>query len=445
MTIQRLKDLQKECSPDIIFLSKTKNQDDFVTKELKDLNLEKQFLVSPITPGSGGLALPWKKVVDVSINSSNPNFIDSLISFKGKSFNGTFVYGAPNISKHLDVWTQLCDLSASRDFPWFLTGDFNEITDNSEKSGGLERPESSLSNFRSFLSLCDLFDLKHTGNFLSWRGQRHSHLVHCRLDRAMANSSWSDMFPNGRSHYLKFEASDHRPLVSTFDSKRKKKARIFRYDRRLRDNDEISALISKVWNDNPELTVSSRISKCRHAVSAWSKEFHSNRKKLILELKNSLDVALASHIVDDALISLLNMNLLKAYKAEEDFWRQRSRLLWLTLGDKNTSIFHAVTKRRRARNKISVIEGEDGSLVYEDNQIAIAIGSYFQEIFKSSGNSALEVVNKAIKSFISAATNERLTQIPSPQEIRDAMFAIHSDTAPGPMVSLLVFFNPTGK
>lgn len=140
----------------------------------------------------------------------------------------------------------------------------------------------------------------------------------------------------------------------------------------------------------------------------WSKEFHSNSKKLILELKNSLDVALASHITDDALISLLNMNLLKAYKAEEDFWRQRSRLLWLTLGDKNTSFFHAVTKRRRARNRISVIEGEDGSPVYEDNQIAIAIGSYFQEIFKSSDNLALEV------------------------EIRDALFAIHPDKAPGP-------------
>ena len=47
--------------------------------------------------------------------------------------------------------------------------------------------------------MCDLFDLKHTGNFLSWRGKRHTHLVNCRLDRAMANSSWSDLFPNGRA------------------------------------------------------------------------------------------------------------------------------------------------------------------------------------------------------------------------------------------------------
>lgn len=255
MTVQRLKDLQKQFSPDIIFLSETKNHDDFVTTELKELNFEMQYLVSPVTPGSGGLALLWKKDADVTINSANPNFIDTSIAFKGKSFNGTFVYGAPDVANRLDVWSQLCNLSMACDAPWFLTGDFIEITDNSEKSGGLERPESSFSNFRSFLSSCDLFDLKHSGNFLSWRDQRHSHLVHCRLDRAMANSSWSDLFPNGRAHYLKFEASDHRPLVSTFDSKKKKSSRIFRYDRRLRDNEEISTLISKIWSENPNLSI----------------------------------------------------------------------------------------------------------------------------------------------------------------------------------------------
>lgn len=259
-TIQRLKDLNKQCSPDVIFLSETKNPDDFVAKELKDLNLDEQFLFSPLTPASGGLALLWKKDVAVDILIDNQNYIDTYISFKGKSFHSTFVYGEPDISKRLPVWNSLSNIAAIRDSPWFLTGDFNEITSNAEKSGGVERPESSFSNFRSFLSASDLFDLKHTGNFLSWRGQRGTHLVHCRLDRAMANSSWSDVFPNARSHYLQLEASDHRPLLSTFDSKKKRSSKIFRYDRRLRDNEEISRLISRVWNESQNVPVATRIS-----------------------------------------------------------------------------------------------------------------------------------------------------------------------------------------
>lgn len=34
-----------------------------------------------------------------------------------------------------DVWDQLETLALTRDFPWFLTRDFNEIVDNSKKSG----------------------------------------------------------------------------------------------------------------------------------------------------------------------------------------------------------------------------------------------------------------------------------------------------------------------
>ena len=132
------------------------------------------------------------------------------------------------------------------------------------------RLESSFTAFRSFLASCDLFDLKHSGNFLSWRGKRHSHLVHCRLDRAMANSTWMDLFPNGRSQYLHFEGSDHIPILSTFDNKRKKPQRLFRYDRRLRDNEEVMELVDRTWNENSTLLLAQRISNCRGAIAAWS-------------------------------------------------------------------------------------------------------------------------------------------------------------------------------
>jgi len=56
---------------------------------------------------------------------------------------------------------------------------------------------------------CDLYDLKLFGNFLSWRGQRYTHLVWCRLDRAMENRAWVEAYPSGRSEYFCFEGSDH--------------------------------------------------------------------------------------------------------------------------------------------------------------------------------------------------------------------------------------------
>lgn len=60
------------------------------------------------------------------------------------------------------------------------------------------------------------------------------------------------------------------------------------------------------------------------------------------------------------------------------------------------------------------------------------ISHYFTEIFTSTNPPASEVVNKAITPCISEATNEALIALPLAHEIKEAMFAIHPDKAPGP-------------
>lgn len=253
--------------------------------------------------------------------------------------------------------------------------------DNSEKSGGPERAEGTFGAFRNMLARCDLFDLKHSGNSLSWRGRRHKHLVYCRLDRTVVNPAWSDKFPTGRCQYLGFETSDHRPLITVFDSAKRRKGRLFRYDRRLRDNSAVRDIISEVWDSNQEAPVQARLAMCRRAISSWTREQHFNSKETITKIKLRLDREMSNPQGDDQLIPTLNMELRVAYKAEEDFWRQRSRIMWLSLGDKNSGYFHVVAKGRRARNRMTVIEGSDGTAYFEEDQIAKQIITYFSEMF----------------------------------------------------------------
>lgn len=84
------------------------------------------------------------------------------------------MYGDPNIPKRKRVWDQLSDIAQSRSDLWFLTRDFNEIVDNSEKIGGPLKAEGSFVDFRSFLSASDMYALQHSCNSLSWRGMRFS-------------------------------------------------------------------------------------------------------------------------------------------------------------------------------------------------------------------------------------------------------------------------------
>ena len=183
---------------------------------------------------------------------------------------------------------------------------------------------------------------------------------------------------------MEFNGSDHRPLVSIFDSAKRKSNRIFRYDRRLKDNQEVKDLITTTWLAAENLHSEVRLAKVRQALVQWSKEKHLNSRETIERIKKELDEALSSRVGDEDLIYRLNNELIAAYKAEEDFWRQRSRIIWLASGDKNTQFFHAVATGKKARNRISVIEDAEGKIFHEEEHIAAQIAEYYDKLFKSS-------------------------------------------------------------
>lgn len=201
----------------------TKRQDEDVFKMYRGTEFTNHFTVPPVGL-SGGLALSWKDCVTLEIMFASANVIDTRVTFNNKSFFVSYIYGAPQRENRAAFWQTLSDIGAQRgEEAWLLTGDFNDLLDNSEKVGGPLRWEGSFLSFRNFVSQHGLWDLQLSGNSLSWRGTRYTHFIQSRLDRAMANVAWMEMFPAGRCEYLRFEGSDHRPILTHFDSNLKKK------------------------------------------------------------------------------------------------------------------------------------------------------------------------------------------------------------------------------
>lgn len=52
--------------------------------------------------------------------------------------------------------------------------------------------------------------------------------------------------------------------------------------------------------------------------------------------------------------------MIRAYKDEESFWQQKSKNEWALHGDKNTKIFHASVKARRASNGLDQLQYSEG-------------------------------------------------------------------------------------
>lgn len=151
-----------------------------------------------------------------------------------------------------------------------------------------------------------------------------------RLDRALSNSSWAELYPSGRYEYLRFKSSDHRPLVTFFEPLRKKKKGIFRYDRRLNKNLEVAKIVEDVWVQNTHLKLKQKIDSCRTTIISWSKHQREINKAHLDQLKAQIEEENVSLQPTEGLLEKLKKELLEAYKADENYWKQHSRQLCFT-------------------------------------------------------------------------------------------------------------------
>ncbi|CAA7017743.1 unnamed protein product [Microthlaspi erraticum] len=97
---------------------------------------------------SGGLSMLWKNSLVVEVLSLDKRIIDMRVEMGPLVFFLSCVYGDPVKAKRREVWDRLTNIGLSRDDPWVLVGDFNELMGNSEKFGGAVRNDSSFWDFR---------------------------------------------------------------------------------------------------------------------------------------------------------------------------------------------------------------------------------------------------------------------------------------------------------
>lgn len=165
---------------------------------------------------------------------------------------------------------------------------------------------------------------------------------------------------------------------------------------------------------------------------AGKKRNPTNNQKLIEKLKQEIDKAQNDDSISTEEELELKWKLCEAYREEELFWKQKSRTMWLREGDRNTKFFHAKTKQRRARNRITKLLDSMGNWVESEEGIEALASEYFANLFTASVPQDREEAFRFTTAKVSQEMNEMLIREPTDVEIRKAMFAIHPEKAPGP-------------
>ncbi|XP_059301959.1 uncharacterized protein LOC132053883 [Lycium ferocissimum] len=234
--------------------------------------------------------------IDVAVQMEILMNTDQQLSLKlhhqdlGTDFIATFVYAK-------------CDAG----------GDFNVTLSEEENLGGLSVSLNECEDFAFCINSSELFDIGFKGSpFTWWNGISAGDCIFKRLDRAVVNQQFQNLFSNIEVEHLSRTGSDHTPLLLTCGDGNVTFSRPFSV------GGVLSQWIRDTFGDTfQQLAIREEVVKIKEALF---EEEPSDVNRIVLQ-KAQAEIKQYLHI-------------------EEQYWKQRTGFSWYTEGDRNTAFFH---------------------------------------------------------------------------------------------------------
>ncbi|KAM3681849.1 hypothetical protein ACJW31_12G029400 [Castanea mollissima] len=300
----------------------------------------------------------------------------------------TGFYGQPEGHQKHESWRLLRHLHAQASLLWVCLGDYNEILNSREKQGGIPEALAPMLAFKETLLHCGLEDLGYHRYPFTWRNGRPGEaFIKLRLDRACASIEWKDQFPLAKVSHMQVTYSDHDPILLNTQgyaqqghSRRKN---IHRFEERWVAHQRCEDVIRAAWtyhspNKSPMFRLFEKIKRCHMSLVAWSRRVFDNTRTRLEEKQATLmDLSNTEYGSNLAQIKTIREEINELLHQEEVFWRQRSRVIWLPAGDKNTKFFHKQASQRWRKNQIDGLMDEDGIWRTDEQGVGVIAEEYF--------------------------------------------------------------------
>ncbi|KAH7851180.1 hypothetical protein Vadar_008241 [Vaccinium darrowii] len=288
-----------------------------------------------------------------------------------------------------------------------------------------------------FVDDCGLVDLGFSGYPFTWRNNRcGDDYVQERLDRVLASPSWCLLYDQASVSHLDTVGSDHSAILLNLRSVPAKRRVPFRFDARWVENEEVHEVIRQAWanpvHGSQSFMVVKKIQACRASLSNWKRRKRADSRQIIDDLKARICTLRNANVgPQPGVILNLKKQLKEEWDKEELFWKQKSRVVWLQHGDKNTRFFHTSVMKRRSFNHISGIEDANGVWINDPCGVQSEFKFYFSGIFTANPHLIIQETVNAIPEKISSTMNRMLTRPVTGLEIKSALDEMEPSKAPG--------------
>ena len=227
-----------------------------------------------------------------------------------------------------------------------------------------------MGKFRKVVDDLLLNDVALNGRAYTWSNDR----LNCtlsRIDRVLGSVEWHSLFPNCFLQGVSSGISDHCPLLLS-TALQTHKCKRFRFESFWVHKDGFQEVVAEAWNKTEEdfkgnaiAVFNCKLQRTARALQSWSaKNFGEIKEQIvwantIIGCLDQEEERRTLSFQERWLRRELKKKLQGLCVVERTMARQRSRQLWLTEGDANTSFFHLHASHRRRKNYIGSIQDED--------------------------------------------------------------------------------------
>jgi ribonuclease HI/exonuclease III len=447
-----LRDLIIAESPDILLLQETKCTSEDMDRMIPYCWKRGGVVSLDATGTAGGLAILWNtNTVLLSNFCATKWSITAEYRLIGSNRPGqiTCVYGpATPGDKHafLHSLTQTPNIN-QRD-RWIIGGDFNIIRTLKEKKGGTRRLERDTNGFNNLIEELSLVDLDYNNGMYTWSNRRTGvQQVSCKLDRFLTSEAFLMEGVAMTSTILDLSGSDHWPIQLWVDIQATPGKKPFRFEQFWLDHPDFQQNIQKWWeqaaipNGSKMYKFQQKLKNLKQKLKSWNKHTFGNIFDSQKELKQQME-EIQRKIRDQGLTEALKEQEMKVSqhletrkKQEEILWKQKSRIVWLKEGERNTSFFHRTAIQRRHSNKITQLTSEDGAIIQSHEDLEKTLIAHFQhrltEPIQNRGE-AIQKITRHVPAIITEEQNAALLRPISIEEVDQALEDTPKCKAPGP-------------
>ncbi|XP_015167778.1 uncharacterized protein [Solanum tuberosum] len=292
------------------------------------------------------------------------------------------IYAKCTQGERLNLWESMAHLATTVNIPWVIGGDFNVITNESEKLEGRKVTDAKVRDFNHYLNVCNLENWGFKGSkYTWWNGRTDEGCIFKRLDRILTNDKVHDVFPVLEVEHLVRNGSDHAPLSVTLKSNREEVIKLFRFLNFWLKEASFMEVVQNNWWADFEGDLFSlfhyKLKRVKRDLTQWSKETFGNIFQEIITLEEVIKVhetqfEISLTIANREKLHRAQADLLKQLNREEEFWKQKASMEWFKEGERNTKFFHAIVKGRRNRLRVNRIQNDEGEWLEQESDIAKA-------------------------------------------------------------------------